>query len=291
MSLHPQLRRRAEAAASRLPPLLARADTLANTVLLGDHGRRRAGLGDDFWQYRPVQTGDTYRMIDWRKSAKTDAQYVRQKEWHIAQSVTMWIDGAASMDYASRKDLAPKSDRARLLALAAAILLIRAGERVGLAGTGLPPQRGDGQIWRLSQALLEDNPDEDYGSPEARAMIPKSRALFISDFLGDFSQVEHALYKAADRGVRGVILQVLDPAEEAFPFSGRAIFESMKAQVMHETRKANDLRDLYIDRLQDRKSALRKLARITGWQYECHLTSAPVQSALLWIYRALERGR
>lgn len=291
MSAHPQLRRRAEAAASRLPPLLARAETLANTVLLGEHGRRRSGLGDDFWQYRPLQEGDSYRMIDWRRSAKTDAQYVRQKEWHIAQSVSLWIDNAASMDYASRKDLAPKSDRARLLALATSILLIRAGERVGLAGTSLPPKRGDGQIWRLSQALLEDNPEDDYGSPEARAMIPHSRALFVSDFLGDFAQMEHALYKAADRGVRGVILQVLDPAEEAFPFSGRAIFESMKAQVLHETRKANDLRDHYVQRLQERKEALRKLARVTGWHYECHLTDAPVQSALLWLHRALERGR
>ncbi|MFY0594966.1 MAG: DUF58 domain-containing protein [Cognatishimia sp.] len=291
MSAHPQLRRRAEAAASRLPPLLARAENLANTVLLGEHGRRRSGLGDDFWQYRPLQEGDSYRMIDWRRSAKTNAQYVRQKEWQIAQSVSLWIDSAASMDYASRKDLAPKSDRAQLLALAASILLIRAGERVGLAGTALPPQRGDGQIWRLSQALLDDNPGDDYGSPEARAMIPHSRALFISDFLGDFAQMEHALYKAADRGVRGVILQVLDPAEEAFPFSGRAIFESMRAQVLYETRKANDLRDHYVARLQERKDALRKLARITGWQYECHLTDASVQSALLWVYRALERGR
>lgn len=289
MNAQPQLRRRAEAAASRLPPLLARADNLANTVLLGDHGRRRAGLGDDFWQYRAVQSGDSYRMIDWRKSAKTDTQYVRQKEWQIAQSVTMWIDNAASMDYTSHKKLAPKSDRARLLALAVAILMIRAGERVGLAGTALPPKRGEGQIWRLSQALLEDG-DHDYGSPEARAMIPNSRALFISDFMGDFEAVEHALYKAADRGVRGVVLQILDPAEEAFPFSGRAIFESMKAQVTHETRKASELREQYVARLQDRKQALRKLARITGWQYECHHTDAPVQTALLWLFRALERG-
>lgn len=290
MNAQPQLRRRAEAAASRLPPLLARADNLANTVLLGDHGRRRAGLGDDFWQYRAVQSGDSYRMIDWRKSAKTDTQYVRQKEWQIAQSVTMWIDNAASMDYTSHKKLVPKSDRARLLALAVAILMIRAGERVGLAGTALPPKRGEGQIWRLSQALLEDG-DHDYGSPEARAMIPNSRALFISDFMGDFEAVEHALYKAADRGVRGVVLQILDPAEEAFPFSGRAIFESMKAQVTHETRKASELREQYVARLQDRKQALRKLARITGWQYECHHTDAPVQTALLWLFRALERGR
>ena len=118
MSASPQLRRRAEAAASKLPPLLARAEHLANTVFLGDHGRRRAGAGDDFWQYRPLQEGDSFRMIDWRRSAKSDAQYVRQREWQIAQSVSLWIDGSASMSYASDTSLAPKSDRAQVLALA-----------------------------------------------------------------------------------------------------------------------------------------------------------------------------
>lgn len=290
MTAHPQLRRRAEAAASRLPPLMARAEHLANTVLLGEHGRRRAGLGDDFWQYRPVQPGDSFRMIDWRRSAKSDAQFVRQKEWQTAQSVSLWIDGAASMSYASNKKLPPKSDRARLLALAISILLIRAGERVGMAGTKLPPKRGDGQIWRLTEALMQDD-DTDYGAPEARAMIPYSRALFISDFLGDFEATRFALAKAADRGVRGVLLQVLDPAEEEFPFHGRAIFESMQASISHETRKAGDLRERYVERLSQRKLELRSLARATGWQYECHLTNAPVQRALLWIYRAMERGR
>ncbi|GAA6208943.1 DUF58 domain-containing protein [Cognatishimia sp. WU-CL00825] len=290
MSAEPHLRRRAEAAAARLPPLLARAQHLANTVLLGDHGRRRAGMGDDFWQYRPVQPGDSYRMIDWRRSAKSEAQFVRQKEWQIVQSVTLWVDNAASMSYSSTSQVPPKSDRAQVLALAISILLIRAGERVGMAGTNLPPRRGDQQIWRLSEALLAEG-DADFGVPEARAMIPHTRALFVSDFLGDFSQTELALAKASDRGVRGVLLQILDPAEQDFPFQGRAIFESMQAKIDHETRKASDLRDRYVARLNERKLALKNLARATGWQYECHLTNAPVQQALLWLYNALERGR
>ena len=289
MNAQPQLRRRAEAAASRLPPLLARAEQLANTVLLGDHGRRRAGAGDDFWQYRPLQEGDSFRMIDWRRSARTGAQFVRQKEWQIAQSVSLWVDGSASMSYASDKALPPKSDRAQLLALALSILLIRAGERVGLAGTDLPPSRGDGQIWRLCEALLAQG-EGDYGVPEARAMIPRSRALFVSDFMGDIDALELAMAKAADRGVRGVLLQVLDPAEEAFPFRGRAIFESMGATLEHETRKANDLRDRYLERLSVRRDHLRSLARATGWQFTTHLTDAPVQQALLWLYRAMEGG-
>lgn len=228
------LRERAEGEASRLPALLARAEHLAGTVLLGDHGRRRAGLGDDFWQYRPVQTGDSKRMIDHRRSARGDQQFVREREWQIAQSVMLWVDQGASMRFSSDDSLPTKMDRARLLALATSILLVRGGERVGLTGTTLPPRRGNAQILRLAESFSEDAP-EDFSTPEHRAMIPHARALFISDFLGDMNEVELALGKAADRGVQGIILQILDPSEEAFPFRGRTIFESVGGTLRHET--------------------------------------------------------
>ncbi len=283
------LRQRSEAEASRLPPLLARAEHLAGTVLLGDHGRRRSGMGDDFWQYRPAQIGDSRRMIDHRRSARGDQQFVREREWQIAQSVMLWVDQGASMRFASDKALPSKADRARLLGLATAILLVRGGERVGLTGTTLPPRRGNAQIIRLAQAWSEDS-EVDYAPPEHRAMIPHARAVFISDFLGPMDEVELALTKAADRGVRGVLLQVLDPGEETFPFAGRTIFESVGGTVRHETLKAGELRDRYLDRLAERKHALTHLCRATGWQLGLHHTGDSAQSALLWLYRALDGG-
>lgn len=288
MISYPHLRTRAETEAARLPPLLARAEHLAGTVLLGEHGRRRAGLGDDFWQYRPVQPGDSLRMIDWRRSAKSDAQFVRQREWQVAQSVMVWVDQSASMTFTSDENTGTKADRARVLALALSILLIRSGERVGLSGTSLPPRRGEAQILRLTEMLLSDEA-ADYGAPEARAMLPHARAVFISDFLGDYEQVEAALFKAADRDVRGVVYQVLDPAEETFPFQGRAIFESMGGSLSHETRKASDLRERYLERLAERRERLKLLCRTTGWQFGGHDTAQSAQAALLWLYRAMER--
>jgi uncharacterized protein (DUF58 family) len=91
------LRQHAQEEAARFPALLAGAEQLAGTVLLGDHGRRRAGLGDDFWQYRPLRAGDSYRHIDWRRSARGDEHFVREREWQIAQSVQLWVDPGASM--------------------------------------------------------------------------------------------------------------------------------------------------------------------------------------------------
>ena len=284
------LRSRAESEAARFPPLLARAEKLAGSVLLGEHGRRRAGLGDDFWQYRPVQTGDSRRLIDWRRSARSDTQFVREREWQIAQSVMLWVDSAASMQFASAAELPEKSDRARLLALAASIMMLRGGERVGMTGHELPPRRGEAQIFRLASILSLNENEADYGAPEARGMLPHSRALFVSDFLGDPDPVKAALTKAADRGVRGVLMQVLDPAEEAFPFRGRAIFESVGGTLAHETLKASDLRDRYLERLAERKSELQALCAATGWHYGCHHTNESAQSALLWLFRAMDGG-
>ncbi len=283
------LRAAAEVEASRFPALLARAHHLAGTVLLGGHGRRRPGMGEDFWQYRPVQSGDSLRDVDWRRSGRGDTQFIRQKEWQVAQTVTLWVDPAASLRFASLDDMQTKSDRARLLALATAIVLLRGGERVGLSGQPVPPRSGRGQLDRLTQALLVDVED-DHATPDHRQMPPHSRALFISDFMADPAPVTEAMTRAADRGVRGLLLQVLDPAEVDFPFAGRTIFESMAGQFSHETLRAADLRGRYQARLGERLDVLDGAARACGWHIHRHLTDQPAQSALLWVHHMMQEG-
>lgn len=285
----PGLRPRAEALGQSLPPLLAAADHLSQAVMLGEHGRRRAGQGDEFWQYRPAHPGDSARMIDWRRSARSDAHFVREREWQAAQSVTLWIDRSRSMAYAGDRARPPKADRARLLGLALTILLLRGGERVGLAGDAVPPRAGRAQAERLALALAAEGGD-DYGVPNTGSAAAHGRVVLISDFLSDIAGVEGAIARAADRGCRGAILQVLDPAEEDFPFDGRTIFESMGGTLRHETLRAGDLRARYLDRLAERKARLSALARASGWHVHTHHTGEPAQGALLWLYRALEAG-
>jgi uncharacterized protein (DUF58 family) len=286
----PDLRTRAEALGQTLPPLLAEAEMLASTVMMGEHGRRRAGLGDEFWQYRPAHQGDSARMIDWRRSARSDAHFVREREWQAAQSVTIWVDPAKSMGFSGDKSRAAKSDRAKLLGLALAVLLLRGGERVGLAGLAAP-RAGRAQLLRLASRLSGEEAGEDYGAPESEGMVSHGRGVFLSDFLGDLAGIESGLARAADRGVKGVLIQVLDPAEEEFPFDGRTIFESMGGTLRHETQRAGDLRSRYLARLAERKDRLAQLSRAVGWHFTTHHTGAPAQAALLWAFVALEGGR
>lgn len=287
----PRLRTRSEGLAATLPPLLADASLLASTVVLGSHGRRRAGMGDEFWQYRPMGQGDEARAIDWRRSAKSDQHFIKEKEWQAAQSVLIWVDDSQSMNFTGDKNRATKSDRARLLALAMSVLLVRAGERVGLSTIGQLPRSGPVQLMRIAEALTSDRDSTDYGVPETRGLPYQSRALFISDFMGDMAHFEAQMAKAADRGVRGAMMQVLDPVEEEFPYDGRTIFQSMGGSVSHETLKAGDLRKRYIDRLMERRERLRHLARQAAWQFDVHHTNESAQAALLWLYRATERVR
>lgn len=294
------LRARGEELARHLPPLLARAEELAAGVILGEHGRRKPGLGDAFWQYRPAMAGDPARAIDWRRSARSDQHFVQEKEWQGSQAVTLWVDAAASMHFASRSDVEPKQARAALLALAVGILLIRAGERVGLGGADEPPMRGEAQLGRIAAALERargapgaaspqgDETAGEYGSPGLERAPANSRALLVSDFFGDPGLVEECLGRATDRGITGALLQVLDPAEEAFPFRGRTIFESPGHALRHETQKARDLRARYLDRLAQRKEALAAMARNAGWHFHVHHTADAPQGALLWLYHALE---
>lgn len=284
-----ELRGRSEGLAASLPPLLAEAEHLASTVILGEHGRRRAGQGETFWQYRRAVLGDEYTAIDWRRSARSDHLYVRQTEWEAAQTVSLWVDQGQAMNYRGGKDRPTKGERAQVLALAISVLLNRGGERIALLGTDAgEPKRGLRQLERIAVELTRELDRPDYATPPMAALPRGSRAVFVSDFMGPREALLRFVGEAADKGIRGALVQVLDETEESFPFDGRTIFQSMTGAIEFETDRARSLKDAYLDRLAARKEELNDLARRTGWLYLHHVTAAPPRGALLWLYSALE---
>lgn len=287
---HPAtLRSSAEGLAAPLPALMAQAHMLAASVLPGAHGRKRAGAGDEFWQYRQATSSDWGARIDWRRSARADVHFVRETEWQAAQAVSLWVDRSQAMHFTGHKSRAPKSERARLLGLALSVLLLKGGERVGLM-PDMPPRAGRAQLDPLALSLMTDT-DQDYGTPPDMALPSHSQAVFLSDFLGDPKPVQDAVGRAADRGIGGVLVQILDPVEEEFPYQGRSIFESMAGALRHETLRANDLQSRYRARLAERRDMLAGLARVTGWQLLTHHTDQPPSAALMWLWQQLDAGR
>lgn len=281
------LRARAEAASAGLPALMLSAERLAASLTAGAHGQRRAGTGEDFWQYRPAAAGDTARSIDWRRSARSDGQFVRDREAQVAQSAVLWVSAAAGMEFAGGPDRARKRDRCDLLALAVALALLAGGERVALAGQ--PPRPGRLQADRIAEALVSRIPlDLDDDVPPAEALRPGQRVVLFDDFLGDPAPLLAYLDRAAGLGVQGALMQVLDPDEEGFPYGGAVLFRSAAGALRHDTRDAGGLRAAYLARLAERRELLSRAALAAGWHFGTHDTASPPAQAALWLWSVLE---
>lgn len=320
------LRQRAEQLAATLPPLLVAAERVAATVVQGVHGRRRVGQGETFWQYRHYEVGDPPQTIDWRQSAKTDHIFTRQMEWEAAQSIWIWRDTSPSMDWRSHESLPSKRQRADLLSLALAALLVRGGERVSLLGSSLRPASGRGALTRLANAIAFGESAEAAGAPAPRShtvkparpadavaeddveeandgaahpldlppVVPLARhgqLVLVGDFLAPLEAIEAVVGEYAEQGLEGHIVQVLDPAEVTLPFQGRVRFEGLEDEQSWLLSRVEPVRVDYRARLNAQEEGLKDLARSINWSFSLHCTDRAPQNALLALYGALSEPR
>jgi uncharacterized protein (DUF58 family) len=281
------LQKRAEAVAAGLPALLLRAKRLASAVNAGVHGRRRPGSGDDFWQFRHSQPGDSLTSIDWRQSGKSDHLYVREKEWTIAHTTRIWVDPSASMRWSEREAGEEKYERACLLAVATGYLLEQAGERLGLLDRPGPAFYGRTAPTRLALALYHAASDDAW---PAQTVPPRSTLLIFSDFLHPLGDIEAGLKRWSAAGLTGHLLQILDPAEETLPYAGRVRLRGLESEGDLLLPDAQSLREDYGLAMRRHRSALQAMARHFGWSFTLHHTDRPARQALTHLYAALARG-
>lgn len=272
-----------------LPPLLMRLERVAASMSHGLHGRRRVGPGETFWQFRGYQPGDSTRRIDWRRSAKSQRLFIRQTEWEAAQSVWLWRDGSASMQYRSSERWPTKIERAELLLLAIGSLLARGGERLALLGDDGAPAPGRAALRRLATSL-EVVPSGSESLPRPTPLPRYSNVVMIGDFLAPLAHIKETLAAFAGWGVVGHLVQVMDPAEETLPFSGRVRFEGMEQEGSVLIGRVEDIRADYQAALVLHRQELKNLTRALGWTFTLHHTDRPPQPALLALYLALSSG-
>lgn len=255
----------------------------------GVHGRRQVGQGDSFWQYRPVMAGDPPGRIDWRASAKSDRAYVRQTEWEAAQTVYLWRDASASMDWRSGTGVPFKKERAELLLLALAALLLRGGERVRLIGGPLRMRGGRGALEGIAEALSEISGEAaGLGGMPPEAPLPRhARVVLIGDFLSPLASVRAAVGRLAAIPVQGHLQQVLDPAEALLPFSGRVRFQGLEAEREQVVPRVEGIREGYAQALEAQLLGLSDLCTAAGWTFGTHRTDLAPESALMALYASL----
>lgn len=292
---------RAEQLGAKFPPLMVAAERVATTVAQGVHGRRRVGQGESFWQFRRYEPGDQTSRIDWRQSAKSRYVFVRETEWEAAQSVWLWRDASASMDYSSSRHQPTKRERADLLLLALAALLMRGGERFAVLGSGIPPATGRAAFSRLAAAMLgsgvpvETETRDKHGtastaSPSLPLFEPLPRyaqTVLFGDFLVPLEEFQRSILAFAGRGVRGFLVQILDPAEEHLPFRGRIRFSGFEGEDQTLLSRVEAVRHAYRDRVENHRAGLASIARRAGWGFTTYRTDQPPEAALLTLFLAL----
>ena len=276
--------------ADRMPRLILEARRVAAALAHGIHGRRRAGPGETFWQFRPFVVGEAAQRVDWRRSGRDDRLYVREREWETAQSVWMWIDRSASMGYASDLAQASKIERGLVLGLALADTFVEGGERVGLLG--LMPARASRQIAeKVAQALVSDPAGLDEDLPPRAPIGRFDEAILISDFLSPLSEISDVLEGISSRGARGHLVMIVDPVEETFPFAGQAMLHDLEEGVQLRVGDAGSWGAAYRQRITLHREAIADMARRRGWTLTIHHTDRPASEAALRLVTLVAASR
>jgi uncharacterized protein (DUF58 family) len=270
----------------KLPALLLEARRVAVTVAQGTHGRRRPGPGETFWQYRNFEAGDSSSLIDWRRSASSSHLYVREREWEAAHTVWIWIDLSPSMHFRSALSQTSKAERAVVLALALATLLSEAGERVGIPSL-MEPKARHNTATIMMETLARSLSNFD-GLPDAKKRLSRhSEMVIFSDFLEPESDLAVLFNKFAVQGVRGHLMQILDPAEESLPYQGRVEFIDAESGARYVAERAETLRVEYRQKLAAHKAAIALNAANVAWTPFLHHTDHPAVEALLPLHMHL----
>jgi uncharacterized protein (DUF58 family) len=275
---------RARQRAALVPDCLVEARRIANTVIAGWHGRRKRGIGENFWQFRPYSEGESLSRIDWRRSARDDHTYVRDREWEAAHTIWLWADMSPSMMYKSSYGSVSKESRALVVMLALAEILARSGERIGCPGV-MEPISARNAAERLAAALMHTPLTG--GLPETVMVRGWSDLILIGDFLDDASAIMARLGPLARRGLRGHVVEIADPAEEIFPYNGRTEFTDPETGERLTSGRAEALREDYRNAYLARRESLGQSLRHLGWTFVSHRTDHLASEALVAVHMYL----
>ncbi len=277
--------------AALLPDLTIEAKQVALTIAHGIHGRRRAGPGETFWQFRQYEQSDSATLIDWRRTASSNHVFVREREWEAAHTVWLWPDLSASMDFQSHLSNITKQERAVVLMLASAELLVRGGERVALMGLTRPTASRNATAGLAEEiALRAHNPILSQGLPPGISLPKYSSAILFSDFLDPLEKIAERLNTLASEGVTGHLIQVLDPAEETLPYDGRIEFVAPEGSDRWIADRAETLKTDYLAKLKAHRAGLTELAHRLGWSFLVHHTDHPASEPLLSLIMHIRGG-
>ncbi|MCC6779397.1 MAG: DUF58 domain-containing protein [Hyphomicrobiales bacterium] len=268
--------------AETMPRLILESRRIAATVIHGLHGRKRAGPGENFWQYRRFLSGEPARRVDWRRSARDDHLYVREQEWEAAHTVWLWADRSPSMQFKSQLAQESKLERCLVVAFSLAEVLVQAGERIGMPGL-MRPTGSRNVLDKMANAIIHDVMERPSVPPTFNPS-GLSEIVVISDLWSPIAELRKMLAQLSSTGAHGHVIQVVDPAEETFPYSGRVEFIEPEGGGSITAGRAEAWKADYEARLNRHRAAIRAETDRLGWSFIIHRTDRPATELLLALH-------
>ncbi len=261
------MRLKAEELSNKIPSLYVKADRIANTIWEGMHNRNKDGLGDNFWQFRKYEYGDPAHLIDWKKTAKSNETFIQEKELQTLQNFVIWRDTSRSMNFRSSELIDTKLYRANLFTLTLTIILSKSGENIVLNGLKTELLKGGNAVNFVSNQINEKVTDSYKSRPNINEIKNNSDVILIGDFLNNINETEKTIKELSNRGINGIIIQILDPAERFFPYKGRINFNGLEGEKNILIGKAESVRNDYKKAIKIHIEKLEKLTTSYSWKY------------------------
>lgn len=257
--------------------------------IIGQHKSPFKGASVEFVEHREYYPGDEIRHIDWRACAKTGRYFIKEYEDETNLRCNLFVDCSGSMAYSG--STLSKFSYARQLAAALGYLLLAQRDSVGLVAFDTKvrercePATGHHRFQQLIQALDRCRPGGETGiGPVIEQLLPRlkrrSLAVLISDCFDDIDALSTALKRFRHARHEVLLLQVVAPEEEEFPFARPTQFRSLEQTKDRQLVDPHRLRRHYLQQYGEFCRELERRCSSLGVDHLKITTSDPYQTAL-----------
>ena len=138
-------------------------------------------------------------------------------------------------------------------------------------------------IERMAQAMLHDR-SERASLPPDFTPSPLAEIVLLSDLWSDIGEVRRTITQLSGSGARGHVVQIVDPAEETFPYWGRIEFVEPEGGGRITAGRAQTWRDDYVERVRRHRAEIRSETDRLSWSFTIHRTDRPATELLLALH-------
>ena len=273
------------------PRAIARAEALGMNArfivegyMAGEHKSPYRGFAIEFAQHREYAPGDDVRHVDWKVEAKTERFYIKQYEQETNFVAHLLLDGSESMKYGSGE--LSKLDYGKMMAACLAYLILHQRDAVSLGifdeevQDYLPRSDNRGSLFKIMDRLAGFDHKRETRIASvlhgvANQIRRKGIVIVISDFFDDEQEVIEGIQHLRFNGHEVILMQVLDPHEIDFPFSGMIEFEGLENIPRIQTRPSQIKKSYHRE-----FEAFRDRLRAACERHQCHFVDVRTDNPL-----------